>query len=112
MRISHLHPCGAYCEDCPSYKGKNEPQCSGCTETKGNPWWGECKLCKCAQERGVEYCGVCSEFPCETSITHFDPDNAVGQRNAVVRIGVQAYRAKHGDDKALELVEKLRALEQ
>ncbi len=110
MKISRLHACGAYCDDCPSYKGKEAPACEGCIETRGNPWWGECKLFKCASDKGVSFCGACDDFPCEISVTHFDPDNPVGQRNAIVRIGIQAYRAKHGDEKALELAEKLRSL--
>jgi hypothetical protein len=110
MRISRLNACGAYCDDCPSYQSKGEPTCTGCKENRGNPWWGECRLFRCTQQRGVDHCGLCNDFPCETSVTHFDPDNPLGQRNAVVRIGVQAYRTKHGERAALELVEKLRAL--
>jgi len=40
--------------------------------------------------------------------THYDPDNPEGQRNAVVRAGILAYRTRHGDDKALELFRKIR----
>lgn len=110
MKITSLNACGAYCTDCPNYIGKKEPSCAGCIETQGNPWWGECALSKCTLDHKVEYCGQCNEFPCETSATHFDPGNPVGQRNAVMRIGIQAYRAKHGDEKAIELVEKIRAI--
>jgi hypothetical protein len=110
MKISGLNACGSYCDGCPSYGSGGDPPCAGCTQTQGNPWWGECKLFKCTSEKNVAHCGLCSEFPCEISATHFDPDNPLGQRNAVVRIGVLAYRTKHGDAKAIELVEKLRAL--
>jgi hypothetical protein len=110
MKISELNACGAYCDGCPSYGSGGDPPCAGCTEIQGNPWWGECRLFKCASEKKVAHCGLCNEFPCETSATHFDPGNPLGQRNAVVRIGVLAYRVKHGDEKAIELVEKLRAL--
>ena len=110
MKITGLNACGAYCDDCPSYRGKKDPTCAGCTQTQGNPWWGECKLFKCSLEKNVAHCGLCDDFPCDLSATHFDPDNPIGQRNAIVRIGVLAYRAKHGDEKALELVEKLRTL--
>ncbi|MDF1537942.1 MAG: DUF3795 domain-containing protein [Candidatus Thorarchaeota archaeon] len=111
MKIKILNACGAYCTDCPNLGGKKEPACAGCVQTQGKPWWGECALFKCASEHNVEYCGQCDEFPCDTSTTHFDPDNPVGQRNAVMRIGIQTYRAKHGDEKAIELVEKMRTLE-
>jgi hypothetical protein len=110
MKISVLNTCGAYCDDCPSYKGKENPTCAGCTQTEGNPWWGECRLFQCAIERNVSHCGLCGDFPCDISIAHSNPDNPFGQRNAIVRIGILSYRAKHGDDKALKLAEKLRAL--
>ena len=108
MKIASLNACGAYCDDCPHYRGKKKPACVGCKQSQGNPWWGECGLYKCALEKSVMHCGLCNEFPCDISATHFDPDNPAGQRNAVVRIGVLTYRAKHGDEKALERVEKLR----
>ncbi|MHA3963231.1 MAG: DUF3795 domain-containing protein [Candidatus Thorarchaeota archaeon SMTZ1-45] len=108
MKITDLNACGAYCDDCPSYQGKDNHACTGCVQTKGTPWWGECRLFKCAFEKNISHCGLCSDFPCKISATHFDPDNPVGQRNAVVRIGVLTYRAKHGDEKAIELVEKIR----
>ena len=110
MKISTLNACGAYCDDCPSFRKTDEHTCAGCLDTQGNPWWGECKLFKCVSEKKVAHCGLCSDFPCVISSTHFDPDNPLGQRNAVVRIGVLAYRAKKGDAKAIELVEKLRTL--
>ena len=82
---------------------EEEPACAGCKQTLGNPWRGECRFFKYSLEKYVAHCGLCDEFPCDISGTHFDPDNPVGQRSAVVRIGVLAYRAKHGDEKAPEL---------
>lgn len=110
MKLTRLNSCGSYCDDCPSYKGKEEPTCAGCVESKGQPWWGTCKVYKCASGKGFNHCGECTDFPCDKLAGHFDPDNPVGQRNAAVRMGVLAYRSKHGEKKALELVEKLRAL--
>lgn len=53
---------------------------------------------------------MCGQFPCGQLASHYDPDNPQGQRNAVIRIGILAYRTKHGDEKAIELAEKLMAL--
>jgi len=35
----------------------------------------------------------------------YDPEH--GQRSAVTRAGLLAYRAKHGDEKAIELARKM-----
>ncbi|MHA1937969.1 MAG: DUF3795 domain-containing protein [Candidatus Thorarchaeota archaeon] len=79
-------------------------------DTKGNPWWGSCKLFECAGTKGVNHCGVCSEFPCDIQVGHFDPSNPKGQQNAIMRTGVLAYWAKHGEDKAIELVKRVHGL--
>jgi len=47
------------------------------------------------------------DFPCDFFVEHFDPNNPEGQRNAVTRAGLLAYRKKHGDKKWLNLVTKL-----
>jgi hypothetical protein len=41
-------------------------------------------------------------------MNHYDPNNPEGQRNAVVRAGILAYRTEHGDKKTLEMLNKLR----
>jgi hypothetical protein len=106
----HLNPCGHVCDICLSYQGKDDRQCSGCLDTKGKPWWGGCKLFECAGRKGVNHCGVCSEFPCDIQVGHFDPSNPKGQQNAIMRTGVLAYWAKHGEDKAIELVKRVHGL--
>jgi hypothetical protein len=58
-------------------------------------------------KHSVDHCGVCEEFPCEQFINHFDPNNPEGQRNAVTRAGVLAYRAKHRDEKTSVLLNKI-----
>ncbi len=95
-------PCGEYCGICPHY----EKECEGCSLHKGHPSWGECKLYTCVSKRGIEHCGLCADFPCDFQIGYFDPDNPEGQRNAVVRTGLLAYRKKHGSRKWLDLVKK------
>ena len=81
-------PCGKDCFNCPMYVGeenrenrkrffeaKNIPQekfqCLGCRDNKGfcpglpilgiNP---NCKMYQCIQEKKVEFCFECDEFPC------------------------------------------------
>lgn len=97
--------CGILCNDCEYYKGEKDPKCPGCEDQEGRPFWGECKLYFCVNEHDVEHCGLCDEFPCDKFIDAFDPSH--GQISSVVRAGVLAYRAKHGDKKTVELLRKI-----
>ena len=46
-----------------------EGTCPGCIESDGDvPEWkesGGCPIHKCARRHGVQFCGLCAEFPCE-----------------------------------------------
>jgi len=97
-------PCGINCASCPWYKGEMEPKCASCYAVEGKPFWGTCKAFSCAAEHGVEHCGLCSDFPCREFMTRYDPRE--GPENALMRAGLLAYRAKYGDEDALELLEK------
>lgn len=108
VNVMKLNPCGHLCNGCPSYLSEGDPTCTGCTESGGRPWWGTCKVFECGARRKLDHCGLCNQFPCDLLATHYDPDNPEGQRNAMVRTGILAYRTKHGDDKALELFRKIR----
>ena len=101
-----LSGCGTVCSDCAWFKGEKEPACPGCFEMKGKPFWGECNLYPCIEEHEVEHCGICSEFPCDLFIEAYDPSH--GPVSAVTRAGLEAYRAKHGDKKAIELSRKIK----
>jgi hypothetical protein len=97
--------CGTLCGDCEWFKGEREPHCPGCSEMEGKPFWGSCSLYSCIKERDVEHCGLCDEFPCDRFIDAYDPSK--GPRSAVLRAGILAYRARHGDAKAVELFRKI-----
>jgi hypothetical protein len=97
--------CGTLCGDCEWFKGEREPYCPGCSEMEGKPFWGSCGLYSCIKDRNVEHCGLCDEFPCDRFIDAYDPSK--GPRSAVLRAGILAYRARHGDAKAVELVRKI-----
>jgi hypothetical protein len=104
-----LTVCGEDCGHCQNYLGEKQPRCAGCDALKGKPFWatGTCPIYACTNKQGVNHCGVCKEFPCEQFMNHYDPNNPEGQRNAVARAGILAYRAKHGDEKASALLNKL-----
>lgn len=104
----YLPGCGEYCGLCPYHTGVKQPLCPGCNVVKGKPFWGECKIYICTSDHDVQHCGVCEEFPCEDFINHYEEALPEGQRNAVFRAGLLAYRAIHGDTKTIKLLEKLR----
>ena len=107
-------PCGEYCGFCLHCKKEKTPSCSGCGNHKGHPFWGECKLYTCATEHRVEHCGLCTDFPCDLFVGHFEgaPDNIEGQRDAILRVGLLAYREKAGTEKYFEMVKKLKDQEE
>lgn len=53
--------CGIECSKC---EFKDSMGCKGCVNIK-NPFWGECAVKKCAEEKNLKCCGECKEFPCE-----------------------------------------------
>ena len=110
----HVRPCGEYCGFCLYYKKEKKPSCSGCGNHKGHPFWGECKLYACVTEHEVEHCGLCTDFPCDLFVGHFEgaPDNIEGQRDAILRLGLLAYRKKVGTEEYFEMVRKLKNQEE
>lgn len=108
-KLGLLTVCGEDCAHCPNYLGEKLPRCSGCMALKGKPFWatGVCPIYACTNKQGVNHCGVCKDFPCEQFVNDYDPNNPEGQRNAISRVGVLSYRAKHGDEKATKLLGKL-----
>ena len=105
-----LNTCGHSCSFCPSYQGEVVLTCQGCRETHGTPWWGVCKVFECSIKHDIMHCGLWRKFPCELLTVHYNPENPIGQHNAVIRIGILAYRARHGDEKAVVLAKKVRSI--
>ena len=104
MSTESFSPCGINCSDCEWYKGEMEPKCAGCVAVEGKPFWGNCLTYTCTKDHGVEHCGLCAEFPCKDYMGRFDPRH--GPANSLMRAGLLAYRVKHGDAAALELLGK------
>jgi len=103
-----LAPCGIHCGLCPYFNQERTPYCPGCNSLKGHAFWGECKLYACAADHKVEHCGVCAEFPCGLFVSLFDPEHGYGQKDAIMRAGLLAYRKRAGTEKYVEMVKKLR----
>jgi len=76
--------CGLFCPACSVYIGTNEdPErlkaiaerlerpveellCNGCRSEKRCFYCEACNLKKCAAQKGVDFCGLCADYPCET----------------------------------------------
>lgn len=54
--------CGFYCGSCPTYR---EGDCPGCRQTQHNA----CFTYQCVARQGLDFCGECRRFPCETVLT-------------------------------------------
>ena len=54
--------CGLLCDGC-AYKASHG--CAGCIALNGRPFWGECPVAACCQDKGYAHCGECGELPCD-----------------------------------------------
>ena len=54
--------CGLLCDGC-TYKDSHG--CTGCIALNGKPFWGECPVAKCCQDKGYTHCGECPDIPCD-----------------------------------------------
>lgn len=79
--------CGLDCQACDWREAKN---CGGCKETKGEPFYGSCRLATCVKKNGFADCSYCPNLPCPL-LTEFSFDK------------------KHGDSgQRIEILKKLR----
>jgi hypothetical protein len=69
MDKNQIAMCGAYCGAC---EWKPKTNCPGCLAAKGKMFWGECTVAKCAIEKGITHCGLCSDLVCDTLQGFFD----------------------------------------
>ena len=65
--------CGLECYGC---EYKDQLNCHGCRESKGNMSYGVCEIAKCATEKELDNCALCESFPCETLNNYsYDPEH-------------------------------------
>lgn len=53
--------CGICCSKCTFY---NEGKCKGCTNIEKPFWADSCPVKTCCENKKIECCGSCNEFPC------------------------------------------------
>lgn len=85
-------PCGHYCGSCDRVQGG---ECCGCGYQLGYTRRGACAVYECCVvERGLEHCGLCLDFPCQTFLGHAAPLTVGRRYRALCRraeIGTQAW---------------------
>ena len=93
--VGYAAVCGLYCGTC-AFLGD---QCKGCGLVMGKPFWTghmPAKVCPiydcCGNQRGLEHCGWCEEFPCQTFLDLRDPNmsdedfqKSLGQRQRALK---------------------------
>lgn len=64
--------CGIECSKCEFQK---TVACQGCVKIE-KPFYGECAVKKCAESKGYNFCGECSQFPCDLLKSYsYDEEN-------------------------------------
>jgi hypothetical protein len=104
-RRIELAPCGVFCKACPSFN----KTCLGCSSDSKNQkrkskW--SCKIRKCCyEEKKIDYCGYCGNFPCEKLnkklINSHKGENNYRYRHEIPE-NMKSLR-KHGIDKFIKL---------
>lgn len=80
--------CGRFCGECDAFTNAS---CCGCGYQLGRTLRGECTIFQCAVvDRGLEHCGLCTDFPCQVFLSHAAP------HEVAVRYQALCLRAKVG----------------
>ena len=74
--------CGLHCTGC-SFKESHG--CTGCIESGGNPFHGECPVAQCCLKQGLAHCGECEAIPCEL-LMRYSCDSENGDKPLGARI--------------------------
>ena len=91
--------CGLNCGLCPRYHTKGPSKCPGCAGVGFSQVHPPCGILSCAEKRGLEYCFLCEDFPCnkydnadlyDSFISH---KNQFSDMEKAKKIGMEAYEA-------------------
>ncbi len=102
--------CGLNCGLCPRYQTEGDSKCPGCGGADFHLKHPSCTVITCNQKHDlVEYCFLCSSYPCEKYQKQSDKDSFITYQNVLTDFelaktaGLQQYK--------LELNEKVEILE-
>ncbi|MCL2568373.1 MAG: DUF3795 domain-containing protein [Oscillospiraceae bacterium] len=105
--------CGLNCGLCPRYYTDGPSRCPGCGAEGFTEAHCSCSVIGCCERKGLEYCFLCDEYPCnkyegadltDSFITH---KNQFMNMDKAKAIGIEAYRAEQ--NAKIQLLEHLLA---
>lgn len=92
--------CGLNCGLCPRYYTDGDSRCPGCAGVGFSEVHPPCAKLSCSQNKGVEYCFLCKNFPCkkydgvDTSDSFISHKNQFRDIEKAKEIGLEAYKAE------------------
>ena len=104
--------CGIYCGGCNYLDGK----CKGCSSERGRVFWTKaeeipwdtCPIWECCvQQKRLEHCGLCSDFPCSTYLELKDPSDPEADTHKRQSMESLKHRTEVGTRRWLEEQEEL-----
>ena len=96
VQLNKLAPCGVFCGACPSFQ-KSCLGCSAASQEQRRTSWMGCKIRKCCyEERELQFCAECGDFPCEKinqKLIHSHPENPKYAYRHEIPENVRKFRA-------------------
>lgn len=96
--ISVISSCGIVCSECRDFPDV----CSGCPTALGKPYWVKevgitiCPLYACcADDRNLDDCGLCADFPCPLYFELKDPSLSDEEHRQGIRDRAEILRSRH-----------------
>ncbi len=103
--FSAITACGESCTAC---KKKTAGICKGCIELDGYvPEWagsGRCKVHTCARNHHVQFCGICSDFPCKQLTSYISWNKNIVEH--LTSLACQYYNQNLEGEKIMEITEQ------
>jgi hypothetical protein len=86
-------------KDSGAARGKNmspdQVKCLGCKGTMTSNWRSPCKIRVCAEERGVEFCYQCRQYPCDELQSFFETHPEARENlRTISKVGPDAWLAQ------------------
>lgn len=92
--------CGLNCGLCPRFYTDGPSRCPGCGAEDFSQKHPSCGILSCCRRHGVEFCGLCGEYPCARYDGVAQYDSFITHRNQmknfekIKEIGFETYRAE------------------
>jgi hypothetical protein len=111
-RYPTLGCCGLDCGLCPRYYTKGDSRCPGCQGPDFSQKHPSCKILTCCfKKQGLECCGDCKQFPCDSIKPWASGDSFISHQvclenlKQVQQHGIEVFVAKH--QKRIELLRRM-----